>query len=186
MYCASWHARPGPCHAAQCLPASPLLRGSLQVQPHWAKARPQPSPRSFAIGPALQPPPTVMSAESSTAGNWLRWYFIGLGFAAIDTRRNAGFYKLLLFCKMTVVELLVRSNWLVLRWCRQTRWWRNCVWARTALMKVCCTTSVTRRSVSVHNSHPSLFLQQSLVLWRCVVVWFYGGVSFGSMEVCHE
>jgi len=50
----------------QRLPASPLLRGSLQVQPHRAKAGPQPPPLRFAIGPAPQPQVNVMSAELGT------------------------------------------------------------------------------------------------------------------------
>jgi len=57
--------------ALQRLPASPLLIGSLQVQPNRAKARLHPPPRRFAIGPAPQPQPNVMSAESSTTGNRL-------------------------------------------------------------------------------------------------------------------
>ena len=57
--------------ALQRLPASPLLRGSLQVQPNRAEARPQPPHRRFAIGPAPQSQPIIMAVESSTPGNWL-------------------------------------------------------------------------------------------------------------------
>ena len=47
---------------------APLLRGSLQVQPNRAKARSQPPPHRFAIGPALLSQPNIMSTESSTPG----------------------------------------------------------------------------------------------------------------------
>jgi len=52
-------------------PASPLLRGSLQVQPNRAKARPQSPPHRFSIDPVPQQQPNVMSPESSTPGNRL-------------------------------------------------------------------------------------------------------------------